>query len=520
MKILRATALLGTLVSLAALTACDLTGGETKKTSNLTNTQTDATGQAALTNLGTKEVASDSIASAMENVPTEVGSRLAPAARQNLLNANSTFKTQLAADPNDVVAGFGIAVTSLSLNIDDLSDSLLRMKNAGLIVGSDNSVGGLFKSSPTALVKSEAFSARAFSNPVNAPKISQLQTMLDNKLMPTVDSAITFLTKCWNTPGFKYKFAIHIHGDTDSVTIGRADVGFALAGLRTAKAYFTWILAQNVDCDFNGSYAWIDTLSHIDGDVGPINAAQTAAFGNLQTLLAPGSSFLTLRTEKKAAVEAIPTELVAIANLAKEAGDYSVLHQLKNTDGVVKLSADDNASFAEVMDSVKVYLGGFRTFRKASHTGYEYLDSACIRDQYVYDTLSRTVKVVTALGTCWYEQPVTYPGYSVTLNVSKLITQADHKVFMPKYTWNVGSDWATKGPFNLVKGSTVTPIKAFKDLNIEGPKDMVNYIEWADPTFGGAFQFTSSSAVLDQLDAMNEKAVPNGPAIVPGGIVL
>ncbi|MEN9307801.1 MAG: hypothetical protein RL173_1733 [Fibrobacterota bacterium] len=512
MKFLRATTLLGTL---AALTACDLTGGETKKTNSLTNSQTDATGQAAIKELGTKDAASDSVVSAMQDVPAEVGGRLEPAARQNLLNANATFKTQLAANPNDVVAGFGIAVTSLSLNIDDLSDSLLRMKNAGLIVGSDKSGGGLFKQSPTALVKSDAFSARAFSNPANAPKISQLQTMLDSKLMPAVDSAITFLTKCWNTPGFKYKFAIHIHGDTDSVAIGRADVGFALAGLRTAKAYFTWIMAQNVDCDFNGSYAWLDTLSHIDDEIGPVTDAQNAAFGNLQTLLAPGSSFLTLRAEKKAAVNAIPTELVDIANLAKEAGDYSVLHQIKMTDGVVRLQPDDNAKFAEVMDSVKVFLGGFRTFRKASRTGYEYMDSACMRDEYTYDTVTFALKVTKVPGTCWYEYPVTYPGFSVTLNVSKLITQPDHKVFLPKFTWNTAKDWATKGPFNLVKGSTVTPVLAFKDMNIESPTGMANYMEWADPTFGGAFQFANSAAVLQQLEDMDQKAVPNGPAIVP-----
>lgn len=492
---LRHSFLLG---SLALFAGCNATDPVQTDTSAGNNT-TDATGQAAQNILGTKEIASDSVMSAMENLPDEIGGRLEPAARKNLLDANQTFRSQLAANPNDPVAGFGIAVTSLSLNADDLSDSLKHMfDRVDIEIGGS---GGLFKSSPAALVKSESFASRSFADPKKAPKISELQSLLETKLMPSVDSAILFLDKCWNTPNFVYRFAVHINGKADSVAIGRADVGFALAGLRTARAYFSWLLAQNVDCDFNGSYAWIDTMKNIDDSLGPRTAAQTAAFENMKSLLAPGSAFYAVRSTHQAKVNAIPAELLSIAELIKAAGTYSVTNQKKAHDGLVRLDLADNRTLARAMDSVKVYLSGFHTFTKEARTATEYVyDSVC--------TYGVNGAVLTS--PCGRMKTVQYPGYSVKVNLAKLITQPDHKVFLPKYSWNASADWANKGPFSLVKGSKTTAVLDFKDMNIEGPTEMSDYMEWADPTFGGVFAFKTSLEVLQQLEAMDETPVSDG----------
>lgn len=487
MKRIRFASVLG---ALALLSACDLTGGGSKSNTTPSPSQTDAVGDAAIKNLGTKEAATDSALSAMQNgVPSEVGGHMSAAARQNLLDANATYRSQLASNPDDGVAGFGVAVSGLSLKLDEISDKLKEFQDAGLMSGN----GSVFKSSPTALVANDAFAGRKLSDPKNAPKISELQNLLETKLMPSVDSAIYFLDKCWKTPDFAYRFAVHFNGEVDSLTIGRADVGFALAGLRTAKAYFTWILAQNIDCDFNGSYAWIDTLGNIDGDIGPSTTAQQQAFQNLQSLLSPGSAFLTIRSGHQEAVNAIPAELISVSQLAKEAGDYSVLHQITLRQGLVRLSREDNADFAKVMDSVKYYLGGMRTYVRPPHTENKYsYDSICTYGSAPY----------TYSYTCGRYKSVSYPGFSITFDVSKAITQPDHKVFLPKFTWN-NTNWATKGFFNLQKGSVITPIKDFDNLNINSPKDMVPYIEWDDPTFGGIFAFKSSADVLNQLESMN-----------------
>lgn len=500
MKILRNAVLLG---SLAFLASCDTTDSNKADAGSNTNT-TDATGQAAQNILGTNEIATDSVMSAVENVPTEVGGRLDAAARKNLLDANQTFRAQLAAHPDDPVAGFGIAVTSLSLNADDLSDSLKKMFDR-VDLGISGDAGSLFKSSPAALVKRESFASRSFADPKNAPKISELQNLLETKLMPGVDSAIQYLDKCWNTPNFAYRFAVHLNGEVDSMAIGRADVGFALAGLRTARAYFQWLLAQNVDCDFDGSYAWIDTIGNIDDSLGPRTAAQEKAFSNLKTLLAPGSAFYAVRSTHLAKVNAIPAELVSIAELVKAAGAYSVTYQRVAHDGLVRLSADDNHSLARAMDSVKIYLSGFHTYTKEAHTETEYAyDSVCTvgtgANAFSYD--------------CGRYKNVEYPGYTVNVNLAKLITQPDHKVFLPKFSWNASADWATKGPFNLTKGTKTTAVMDFEDMDIQGPKDLADYIEWADPSFGGVFSFKTSAEVLDQLDAMDEKPIAAG-ALVP-----
>ena len=504
MKILRNAVMIG---SLALLAGCNTTESNTNPDGSTKNNQTDATGQAATNILGTKEVASDSVMSAVQSPPTELGGRLDPAARKNLLDANQTYRSQLAVNPNDPVAGFGIAVTSLSLNADDLSDSLKLMFDK-VDLGISGDAGSLFKSSPAALVKSQSFASRSFADPKKAPKISELQNLLETKLMPGVDSAILFLDKCWNTPNFSYRFAVHLNGKVDSMAIGRADVGFALAGLRTARAYFSWLLAQNVDCDFNGSYAWIDTMKNIDDSLGPRTEAQSQAFENLKTLLAPGSAFYAVRSTHLEKVNAIPAELVSIADLVKAAGTYSLNNQLQAHDGLVRLTADDNRTLARVMDSVKIYLSGFHTYTKEAHTETQYTyDSVC-----TYGTGANTYSY-----TCGRMKTIQYPGYSVNINVAKLITQPDHKVFLPKYSWNASSDWASKGAFSLTKGMVTTSMKAFDEMDLNGPKDLASYIEWADPTFGGVFAFKTSTEVLDQIDAMDEKPVTAG-ALTPNAL--
>lgn len=492
------------LAAIATLSGCELNNSGGSPKSNATPQQNDATGQAFLN----QSIASDSTASALENAGMDgVGSRMSPAARQNLLSANATFKNDLLANPDDPKAAFGVAVTSLSLKVDDLSDSLKRMWDAGLRVGDEENPGGIFKSSPTALVSGSSFTARALSDPRNAPKISELQSMLDTKLMPTIDSAVMFLERCWNKPDFKYRFQVTVNGKSDSLTIGRADIGFALVGLRTARAYFTWLLAQNVDVDFDGSYAWIDTLSHIDEEVGPTTAAQEKAFGNIKTLLAPGSSFLTIRTGYEKRIAEIPAELLSIVKLAKDAGDQSVLRQVTRKDGLIRISSEDNAEFQRYADSAKLYLSGMHTYTRDAYTEEEWVS---------YDSCRWNTTMTSY--SCGGYANMEYPGFSVRMDISKLITLSDKKVFLPKFSWNTTAEWATKGPFSLVKGFQSTPMLDFdKKIQVDTPTGMAPYMEWSDPSFGGAFEFKSTLDVLKQLEAMDQEPVRSElfPAPIP-----
>jgi hypothetical protein len=101
-----------------------------------------------------------------------------------------------------------------------------------------------------------------------------------------------------------------------------------------------------------------------------------------------------------------------------------------------------------------------------------------------------------------------YPGFSVRMDVSKLITLSDKKVFLPKFKWNTSAEWATKGPFSLVKGSSSTPMLDFdQKIQIDTPTGMAPYMEWADPSFEGAFEFKSTLDVLKQLESMDQEPV-------------
>lgn len=497
------------LAAIAALSGCELLGGGDTK-SNATPQQTDATGQAAAVLFTSQEQATDSAVAALNSTEMEgIGSRMTPAARQNLLSANATFTRDLKANPDDPKAAFGVAVTSLSLKVDDLSDSLKRMWDAGLRIGDESGPEGMFKSSPTALVSGSSFAARALSDPRNAPKISELQSMLDTKLMPTIDSAVMFLERCWNKPDFKYQFQVTVNGKVDSLTIGRADIGFALVGLRTARAYFVWLLAQNVDVDFDGSYAWIDTLSHIDEEVGPTTSAQKKAFGNLQTLLAPGSSFLTIRTGYENRVAAIPAELRAIVKLAKEAGDHSVLRQVTRKDGLIRISSEDNAEFQRYADSATLYLSGMHTYTREAYTRQEWVS---------YDSCGWNSTMTSY--SCGGYANMEYPGFSIRMDISKLITLSDKKVFLPKFSWNTAEEWPAKGPFSLVKGSRTTPMLDFdQKIQVDTPTGLAPYIEWEDPSFGGAFEFKSTLDVLNQFEAMDQDPVPSSQ-LIPSPISL
>jgi len=81
----------------------------------------------------------------------------------------------------------------------------------------------------------------------------------------------------------------------------------------------------------------------------------------------------------------------------------------------------------------------------------------------------------------------------------------------PRRHVQVVADRAGVGDF--VRGARVVgppqrPQDFDQKIAIDSAKDMDMYMEWADPTFGGAFEFTSTLDVLNQFEAMQEKVVP------------
>ena len=489
-----------TLVGMSTIfLGCDMTGGGSSSSGSTNNS---TTGQAAIQILATSDqAAANSSVQAIQNLPNKVGGRLDAATRANLQSANATFRTDLQGNPSNSSAGFGLAVTSLALKLDQFSDTLNRLWNNGLQVGGSNP-GGMFAATPAQVVQSQVSAARALSNATDSlATIHGLQSSLEANFLPTVDSVVNLLQTCWSDPKFSYRFPVSGFSDRDSLTIGRGDVGIALASAQAVRDVLVWLLSQNFEVGvtnqgFPNDYAWLDTLGNIDGSVGPQGSFQTAAFQNLQTL-APTGSFFAVKSGDLPRVQAIPADLrLAVAN-GKAAAAYAFQYQKDMQHGLIQLDQDGLNSVNRDLDSVTAYLSGPHTYVQPRHTETSY-DFACMDTLRNYSSnacMSQTV----------------YSGYSITVDVSKLITLPDHKIFLPVFKWNKASDWSTMGPYSLMNGTTVTTSRWLENNN-PSALDLSGKIAWTDPTFGGAFpNFKTSQDILVKLDSLNEKAISSGP---------
>lgn len=428
--------------------------------------------------------------------------------RDDLLSANATFRANLQQDPSNSAANFGLAVTSLALRTDELADTLDLMYKNGLSVGSVDPEG-MFRSSPLAIAESPAVSARALAVPEKSATIRQLQDVVERRFMPTVDSLVNALQMCWNDPGFAYRFKIE--GFKDSLTIGRADVGTALVAAQSVQNYLVWLIAQDVEVGFTGQgfpsqYAWLDTLAHIDIKSGPASSEQSKAFENLKTLFpATGTTssrnFLGIRSGYQTKVSAIPGKIIQMANTMKEVADYAHTYQTSLKTGLMRMDADQNKVAHQLADSLVRMLSSPTTITK----GEEY------RQEYAGYTMVRTVN-----GGYNYVskfQSVYYPGFSVKVDLAKIITLGSRQVFLPRFAWNSESQWAAKGPFDLLKGSSSTSMLDLKDIQVKSPLGLDAYVEWADPTFGGIFpDFKSTRDVLAKIEETNPKGTVVSPS--------
>ena len=509
--------ILACLPAIALLTTgCDLLGGGSK--SSASPQDQNATGQAAVQILAPgDQAAANTSVQAIQNMPTQVGGRLDPATRADLVSANATFRTDLQSNPSNSAASFGLAVTSLALRMDAFSDTLNTLSNSGLGVGSVSA--RMFQATPTQVVTTQAYAGRALSQPENVATIHGIQATFEANFLPTVDSVVSLLQTCWKDPNFSYRFQVNGFSDKDSLTIGRGDVGLALASVKAVRDYMVWLLSQDYEVGVSGQnfptdYAWLDTLGNIDDSLGPKGTFQTLAFQNLQTL-APTGSFYSVKSGDLQRVQAIPADLEASAKLAKEAALYAHQVQTDFQHGLVQLNQKELTSFDNAMDSAALYLSGPHTFVRTPYTVDNSDYSNCIGTSGYVDTGSGSpVYRYTPpdYNTCVVTTHVRYPGYSVTVDVAKLITMADHKVFLPNFQWNTVADWAAKGPFNLLSGSTVTTYRQLKAMqNIHSPLDLNGILSWKDPTFSGSFPtFRNSLDVLTKLDSLNEKPIAAG----------
>lgn len=499
------------LAAVAWLSGCNLTGEKANNPGTSSSAQTTG-GLAGIQNLSPAgQAATNSTVKAIQSMPSKVGDQLDPSTLSNLVSANQEFRSEVLANPSNSAASFGLATTSLALSMNRYSDSLNRMWNSGLKVGTDKPAQ-MFTARAATIQHDQVVAARALGQPQTSPSIEGLQQSLESTFMPTVDSVVSLLQTCWNDPNFAYRFKVDGFDDRDSLTIGRGDVGIALASAIAIQNYFHWLLAIDLEVGFSGqgfpsNYAWLDTLGNIDETVGPQTSFQNLAFQNLQQIV-PGvgtsstRNFLGTRLGHEAQLAAIPAKILSAADILTQAANYAKTYQTDETKGLVQLNQGALDKIVEAADTIRQGLSGPHTFVRPDYLKFDYVPSTC---NYGSGSYNFTY-------TCYQPVERMYTGYSIQVDFAKAITLKDRKVFFPRFRWNTPSDWATKGPFSFLHGSTSIGVQELSDLDLNGPTEVGNYIEWTDPSFGGILpSFKTSADVFAKIEEVgNPKPVGSG----------
>lgn len=450
-----------------------------------------------------------------------------------MANANAKMRLAFQKDPNNTQACFGLAVTSLAVRTQSLGETMGKLQNEGLDISNPVSAGRGQAALPGL--------ARAMSNPTEAPSITALQDSVELKLFPTLDSAIFLLQKAWKDPDFAFKVADPDFAG-DSLVIDRGDVGFALAGLKGLRGYVSWMVSYNADVRKNGTYAWIDTLANIDGNV-PSTTAQKAAFDHVKALVAPGSDFLKVRTGKEELLGSVVPQFREALAVAKEAAtlSYNLKHGATDRRLTTITTTSQRDLVIKAADTALSWLAGPRTVTLMKRSTCKETYTSTSSSHYVYDsikgsyTYSATPVTTTSSSTyswthtnlfglssssCGKDYSYTGTSYSYAstyteiggtsvqarFDLSALLRLTDLKAFLPNsYVWNDYSTWKANGPFSLSNGTTVKVANAFEDdINASGPLALKGWLRWSDPTFGGAFpDLTTSEALLDLVNRMD-----------------
>lgn len=470
----------------------------------------------------------------------------------SIREANAKLRAAWNADKTDSRAAFGAAITGIALKINQMAGTMKRAQDDLGLGGETTSSGTSFETAtPTAMVRDMPVLARAVATPVKSPLVHELQDSLEQMFLPTLDESVQLLEASWSDSTFEFHVAIDpVEFPGDTLVIDRSDVGFALSILQALRAQIRWLVSYNVDIDRNGSYAWAETLSHVD-DPAIMSPAQTEALQHLQSLLSNNSAFLKVRSGKEALLASVPTELKTALTRAREAAviGYALKAGKRNHLPTIRTTAVRD-SFVRIVDSGLALLAGPRVFEVARHqvcatrswsrsswngSVETYSDSGMIDWieflGYYRRGRSYTQDGLESYTTDWNEEgldefscttsddyvseeyeyhwrvtPVSVKSHTIVMDLSKLLSLKDLKVFMPRIQWNPTSLWNVDGPISFVSATGTKSVSALEDAaDLNGFDGVKNSIVWADPTFGGVFpSFTSSVAVLEFFHGATE----------------
>jgi len=473
--------------------------GTTIDTASLSGT-TKNSGKSAVLTANAMSTASSAFQTIFKGNANSTSSNALGSQTSQVESAQRRMAEAFADDPNNSSASFGLAATSLALRIQKLTSTFQSMKDSGYSIGGTSQplVGSI-----SSIETSTSSLARAMATPAKAPELHALQDTLENQLFPTMDSAIFLMQKAWSDSKFSVK--IYDQGENDSLTIDRSDLGYALAITKAVRASLSWIIAYDFDItDANGSYAWIDTISHIvaNDSLQPTTSAQQNALSTLKSLLAPTSSYLQVRSGKTTLLASVVGQFQEAIALAQ--ASTNLASQLKANQShllIPQMTSTQKSDILRTLDSASLWLAGPRTvtltWNKCSETS-------------VYGTSSYTYTSYKSLVMGYGNPcPASYSLTSSSTNSTRfslpaLLSLQNLKVFLPSnYTWNDAGNWNSEGPILFTNGSKTISLQALDDLlsSSDSYLPLKTWIQWSDPTFGGVFPDLQQGGVFDLIFA-------------------
>lgn len=354
------------------------------------------------------------------------------------------FQGALAKDPNNGMANFGMA---MSLLMSVQYDSEVQKE-----LGSAQGQGAMLaRASQWTLAQAQNQQALDLSEDnltLSAPK---LQSYVESKLLPRLDSARSFLNRAIANQGSS-DWTI-ITNDQDTVDIDNGDLNVASAGLNGVRAALNLVCLYDINLsDASGTMAWVDQAKAFDRQ-GSYNQ-RDSVFASVAQYNLNRSSFLTWRSGKNAST--IQSDL------------NNAIEDLKKASAFIRAEKDDQSHdlikqriLLEMDQDYASNLSGTNGFNGNTVDGA----LARIKDILNGGTITQTMK-----------------GQSVSIKPSAFFNPGirDLKALLPKYAFKPANSWIQ---VTTDYGYTSTNFEPVYLVDANGQE--TNTPLFTDYTFGG-----------------------------------
>lgn len=255
--------------------------------------------------------------------------------------ANALYKEAMSLDPQNLDAHFGAAVTEALIleddpEIADATEAWIEyfdehpgpwpspgfLGDTGLPLSALALIGGV--------VESMTSSAQG------PPTMSEMQQILENRVLPVISYLLARFSVLESDPSFQFIATPGMTGEPESMEIDVGDIYLADAGVRVMRATIYFLISYDLDVDDYEEPSW-------------------------ETLLAEGSSFLTLHAAGWTYMQNARSDLLAAIGRAEDGIDAILAETDDQSDDLVVIDDPEDPDFQqgqETLNDLETALNG------------------------------------------------------------------------------------------------------------------------------------------------------------------